>query len=124
MSEHLEQVKVIQWTIRNRVNGERIKDYLFSIPNGGLRNMKVAMKLKAEGVTRGVSDLFLAYPNDGYHGLWIEMKVKGGKVSKEQAAWLERMEGVGYKAAVCYGHEEAIKELQAYLASQTLLTAV
>lgn len=115
MDEHGEQVEVIRWAIRTRLGSGRVKDYLISIPNGGLRNMKVAMKLKAEGVTKGVSDLFLALPNGKYAGLWIEMKTMKGRASKEQLEWIERMKEVGYEAVVCKGHEEAIQVLEEYL---------
>ncbi len=93
-------------------------DFLCAIPNGGTRNIREAVNMKAQGVRSGVSDMFLAYPSDGYHGLWIELK-RNPKVlglSKNQIIWLERMLHVGYQALVAYGHEEAIKFIEEYLA--------
>ena len=73
------------------------------------------MRLKAEGVTAGVPDLFFAWPRLGYHGLWIEMKRKGGKVSKVQAEMMSCLEAAGYLTAVCYGTDEAKKTLKEYM---------
>lgn len=74
---------------------------LFAIPNGGQRDVRVAAKLKAEGVKPGVHDLMLPVPRHGLHGLWIEMKKPKGKPSKEQVEWMEAMQGQGYGACVC-----------------------
>ena len=41
---------------------------LFAIPNGGARHIGTAIKLKSEGVTAGVSDLFLMIPSGQKHG--------------------------------------------------------
>ncbi|MDB9989086.1 VRR-NUC domain-containing protein, partial [Flavobacteriaceae bacterium] len=61
------------------------EELLFSIPNEGIRNIKNASRMKAEGMTKGILDLMLAIPRNGYHGLFIEMKrVKGSNVSEEQ----------------------------------------
>ena len=64
MSEHQEQKALIQWA---RLNQQRFPelDLLFAIPNGGLRNIRVARKLKSEGVKPGVSDLFLPVARKG-----------------------------------------------------------
>lgn len=64
--------------------------WLHAIPNGGYRDKATAGKLKAEGVKRGVSDIFLPLPMRGpivggsyqgqelqthlYCGLYVEMK--------------------------------------------------
>lgn len=69
-----------------------------------------ASKLKRMGVTKGVSDIFLAVPVDGYHGLWIEVKVGKGRLSKEQKEFLERKTEMGYMAIGVWG-EDAIKEV-------------
>ncbi len=89
----------------------RIGEYLFAIPNGGLRNAREAARLKGLGVRAGVADLFLSYPSaDGKHGLYIEMKApkgNGARVSDKQHAFLTRMMFANYQASVCYGWDEA-----------------
>jgi len=92
------------------------KDYLFHIPNGGTRNPREAKNLKLQGVRPGVSDLFLAFPSNGFHGLFIEMKRADGRsATEEQLKWIERVESVGYRAVVCYGWENAVMHIGAYL---------
>ena len=60
--EHQLQVECVKWF---RFQYPKLANLLFAIPNGGLRNIKVATKLKAEGVLAGVPDLFLAIPAQG-----------------------------------------------------------
>lgn len=114
VSEHDHQVSLMRWialsTPRYPVLG-----LIFAIPNGGARHIKVAAKLKAEGVKKGIPDLFFAYPARGYHGLFIELKTESGRVSKEQKEMIERLSKVGYKAVVCRGWEDAKDEILNYL---------
>lgn len=94
-------------------------DMLFAVPNGGLRARATAGRLKAEGVKAGVPDVCLpARSGDGHYScLWIELKrLKGGRVSPEQAEWIERLSAQpGHRAVVCRGWVEAAREISAYL---------
>jgi hypothetical protein len=97
-SEHIEQREFVRW-FRKTYPGVRI----FAIPNGGSRNIATANRLKAEGVSSGVPDLFVPAMR-----LWIEMKrVKGGAVSAEQRDWMAYLEASGYTCIVCRGAEDA-----------------
>ena len=115
MSEHQQQVTVMQWAAL-MVNKYPFIDLLHAIPNGGARHIAVAKKLKAEGVKAGVPDLCLPVARGGYHGLYIEMKDKTGKVSNSQAWWIERLRQNKYRVEVCYSATEAIKVLEDYYA--------
>lgn len=75
---------------------------LFAIPNGGSRNPMEAARLKAEGVTSGVSDLFLSVPRNGYHGLYIEMKFGKNTMSENQNKFRKAVTEQGYDFALCY----------------------
>ena len=115
-SEHSEQCKVIEWfELFSRTRG--IEPFmLFAIPNGGARNAITGAMLKAEGVRPGIPDLFLAIPAFGFHGLFIEMKKrKTGVLSDAQKNFIYRLEDKGYCAVVCYGFDEAKREIEAYL---------
>jgi hypothetical protein len=110
-TEHLEQVTLITWYRRTYKN-----ELLIAIPNGGKRHIKTALAMKQEGTSKGFPDLFLPVPNNKHHGLFIEMKrQKGGTVSKEQKAWLEYLNCVGYQAVVCKGFLEAKEIIECYL---------
>ena len=112
MSEHQEQVMLITWF---RMQYPKYAKYLWAIPNGGSRHIVAAVKLKAEGVMAGVSDLFLMIPKDGWHGLFIEMKVRGGKLSDSQKEFMGLATLMGYQAVVCYGFESAKDAITEYL---------
>ena len=88
---------------------------IFAIPNGGDRHPAVGAKMKAEGVQRGVPDIFLASPRGHHHGLFIEMKVHPNKPTPAQRGWLTNLSARGYKSVVCYGAEDAIAEIERYL---------
>ena len=116
MTEHTEQVAVIQW-----FRLQHPKLIMFSIPNGAhlagdarLRAIKMN-NLKASGLVPGVSDLFLMCPKSGWHGLFIEMKIKGGKVSDSQKEFMGLATLMGYQAVVCYGFDEAKDAITEYL---------
>jgi hypothetical protein len=110
--EHIEQKLLVQW-----FTNQYPKKLIFAIPNGGLRNIKVAMKLKAEGVKAGVLDICIPEPHNGYHGLFIEMKhSKGANPTDLQQAWIDALNARGYKAICCKGFEAACKAVKEYFA--------
>ena len=103
-SEHIEQVNFVNWLEYNYPD-----EKFFAIPNGGKRLIKVASELKAEGVKRGVPDLYFPRLK-----LWIEMKkVKGGSLSKEQKEWRDYLTDVCGDTWFCCNGFESAKE--AYL---------
>ena len=87
----------------------------FAIPNGGLRNVIVAKKLKAEGVKAGVPDVLIAYPVSIYHGLFIEFKAGKNKPTKEQLDMIEKLRKRGYHCAVCYNIDHAMDLVDRYV---------
>ncbi len=114
-SEHQEQVALIDWCKLHQARYPML-NMMTAIPNGGLRNIKVAMKLKKEGVSKGYPDILLDYANNGYHGLRIELKrQKGSYPTTEQKQWLQRLNSAGYKAVVCNGWTEAKNVIEEYL---------
>ena len=107
-TEHEEQRDLVRW-FRRKYGPVRI----FAIPNGGYRSMTTAGKLKAEGVSPGIPDLFVPAWR-----LWVEMKrQKGGRVSPEQADWIIYLESVGYTCLVCFGSENAQAQIEAFAAT-------
>ena len=102
-TEHWEQVQLFDWAAYHR---ELV--LMYAIPNGGKRDIRVALKLKEEGVKPGVPDICLPVPRGGKHGLYIELKRrKYGRVSSDQLEWLEALMRQGYECAVCCGWEAA-----------------
>lgn len=91
------------------------KHIIFAIPNGGMRNIVVAAKMKAEGATAGVPDLFVPHPNGIYCGMFIEMKNgKCGRLTANQKAMIERLTAKGYYCCVAHDIDEFIEETDKY----------
>ena len=59
--EHDQQVLLFRWASHYRE-----LDCMYAIPNGGHRDVRVAARLKAEGVKAGVPDICLPIPRDGH----------------------------------------------------------
>jgi hypothetical protein len=124
LSEHSEQVAVIEWAKASEGMYPQLR-WLFAIPNGaklpysrnksGGRFAPQAYRLIAEGLKAGVSDLFLPYPCSGYCGLWIEMKYRSNKPTQEQEEFIGSMNDSGYLAVACWSAEDAIESIKAYL---------
>lgn len=116
--EHQYQVAVIKW-VDLQVKVYPDLEWLFAVPNGGHRSKAVAGKLKAEGVRKGVLDLWLPVPKSGFTGLIIEMKTETGAVSTDQKRWINGMRAHGWRVEVCRSPEDAIYALRDYLRPKT-----
>ena len=102
-TEHEEQRELVKW-FRQSFDGVRI----FAIPNGGARTITTAAKLKVEGVSAGVPDLYVPEWK-----LWIEMKrTKGGVVDKAQKDWHDYLTAIGDRVIVCRGADEAKRMIE------------
>ena len=120
-SEHSHQTALFAWAALSVGKYPQLK-WMFAIPNGGLRDIRTATNLKAEGVKAGVPDIMLPWPNtnerspsEGYYGLFIEMKVGKNKPSKEQEEYIAYLKEAGYYCVVCYTWNVARDAIVAYL---------
>lgn len=113
-TEDEEQIWLFSWAKINSGKWPEL-ELMHHIPNGGMRSKSEAARLKAMGVKRGVSDVFLPVAKGGYHGLYIELKAKDGRPEKEQKEWIVAVREQGYYAAVCYGGIEAANLVEAYM---------
>jgi hypothetical protein len=118
VSEHDQQVALFEFVARFGVRLPELR-LLFAIPNGGARHPVVAVKLKAEGVRRGVPDIFLPIPRNGSHGLFLELKNgTKGRVSSEQREWLADLDTQGYATAVARDWTAAARLILVYLGAR------
>ena len=121
--EKSDQIRVFAWAAINQSRYPQLR-WLYAIPNAN------SQRQVAEGVRAGISDICLPCPNwrpgsswtnDIYHGLYIEMKLekrrkeKNGGCSDDQIKFIDYANSVGYKAVVCYGWQEAVREIERYL---------
>jgi len=105
-SEHSEQVGFVNW-----FRAKYPDTLIFAIPNGEKRSISVATRLKAEGVTRGIPDLYIPSCN-----LWVEMKrATGGRLSPDQKKVIEYLRSVGHTVIVGKGAGDASKQVLEFL---------
>lgn len=89
-TEAQEQMTLFSWAAMQSGKYPEL-NLLYHVPNGGSRHKAEAGRLRAEGVKAGVPDLCLP------------------------AEWLDALSAQGYKAALCYGWEQAAKTIIEYL---------
>lgn len=87
----------------------------FAVPNGGHRNIQTAARLKAEGVTAGVSDLMLLVARRGFHSLCVEVKTMTGRQSENQKNWQAKVEAQGFKYAIVRSLDDFAELVRWYL---------
>lgn len=108
MSEHRIQVSLIEYlTITAKP-----EIFYFAVPNGGLRNVRVAQRMKAEGLKPGVSDMCFLLP-EGKCG-WLELKTQTGRLSDHQMGFKARCEKLGHLWAMARSVDEAIPTLRTW----------
>lgn len=108
-TEHQEQCAFVNW-FRAQFRGVRI----FAIPNGGKRNVIVATRLRDEGASAGVPDLFCP----AWH-LWVELKRrKGGRLTKHQEDWIAYLESIGHTVLIGKGATDAREKVVAWRKEQ------
>lgn len=110
------QVAVIAWCRLQR-NGLELAIH---IPNEGKRSGRRGAQLKREGMTPGVSDIFVPLALAGWHGVWLELKAHGKKPTAAQYQFLTDMSSQGYMATWTDDQDAAIRVLTRYAAGQML----
>lgn len=87
----------IQSRFRSRMNMLAPKCRVVAIPNGGRRTAWEGMKARREGLAKGYPDVNVMWPG----GMCvIEFKDANGKLSDEQADWLNWLTNAGFKVGV------------------------
>jgi hypothetical protein len=105
MNEHQLQVALVN-ELTYKLRPEIVR---FAIPNGGLRNPRVAMQMKAEGLLPGMPDLGFAM-EEGRNN-WIELKTDKGQLSDYQWGIRRRLEALGHRWALARSVDEALDHL-------------
>jgi len=93
--------------------------FIFAVPNGGVRSIATARRLKGEGVLAGVPDLFLPVPRGQHHGLFLEVKTEKGRLSPAQESLCDYLRGQGYRVEVVRSVEEGLNTVNGYLCKKS-----
>jgi len=113
-TEKQEQVKLFQWAAYNKARFP-----VLAIMNASLMGVKISkfqqIKAKQSGCKTGWPDIVIPTGRHHYFSLYIELKAKNGKVSITQDEILWKLNFHGNLAMVCYGADEAIALIEAYL---------
>lgn len=104
MSEDQIQAKFYQLAYNNY---PQIRGLLFSVPNGGTRNMIEAVKLKATGLTLGIPDMICLYNGP----IGFEFKTETGTLSPAQVRVHLQWFAAGIPVHVVRSVEDAISIL-------------
>ena len=120
-TEHSQQTALFMWACSPDNPYVELLKWMHAIPNGGKRSQATAAILKAEGVKRGIGDVFLPLARGDYHGLYLEMKRP--RTSKRQAGTTSDVQD-DFKAychanlfgyAVCYTYADAKAMIISYV---------
>jgi len=112
-TERQEQRALKDWLELNKIP-------FYIIPNGGSRHLIEAYQLKLDGVQAGVPDICIPVKKGNFGSLYIEIKRRrGGRVTKEQKGWIDKLNENGQKAVVCYGWEEACLVILDYMTNKS-----
>ena len=122
--ESQEQTALIAWARLKAGEYPELRTF-YAIPNGGLRNVRIAARMRQEGTLAGMPDLCLPAPRGESSALYIEMKSIGnrpkaggkGGLSNLQIEMIERLRRQRNRVEVCYGWQEAAAAIENYLKS-------
>lgn len=119
--EEREQARVVKWshTTAARTLMPSLR-WLHHSPNGGKRDAITGGQMKALGTKPGFPDLILPVRSGQHPGLVIEMKSESGRVTPDQAAWLDHYTEQSWATAVARSAEEARIILCEYLGQDPL----
>ena len=104
LSEDVIQSKIFEYYHNNfctKLND--LPHVIFSVPNGGLRNKREALKLKSTGLVAGVSDLIIVSDKEVF---FVEVKTSKGKQSDKQKAFEQKVKDLGFRYLIVRSLED------------------
>lgn len=100
----------IQAGFRNRLRYVAPAVSCVAIPNAAKRTQWAANQAKREGLATGFPDVMCVWAGGGI--CFIEFKSAKGRLSDNQAEWIERLRERGHRATVARSVDEAIAFLR------------
>lgn len=113
-SEQKLQTECAKWLKKELyLRGE--KQLFYHVPNESKASIGYRMKMKAQGVLSGVSDIVLPLRSQEYSGIYCEIKAKSGCPDADQKEFLNGVEEEGFLAVVINDLETFKKVFSYYL---------
>jgi hypothetical protein len=107
------QAACVEWFNNNYCLNHHTPQYtIFAIPNGGRRDKREAMKLRATGVRSGVSDLIVVMPEIL---LFLEAKKPGGVQSPKQKKFELVVSKLGFNYHLFYSLKQFKEIVHRYI---------
>lgn len=104
MSEDQIQQQIFTWYNNNYcLKNHNPRHIIFSIPNGGSRNILEAKKMKLTGTLAGVSDLIIIQQNKT---IFVEVKTEKGIQSDVQKDFQTRVSNLGFEYLIVRSLED------------------
>ena len=97
--DQLQQSIVTYYNNNYCLKNHNPRGIIFSVPNGGSRNLLEAKKMKLTGLLSGVSDLIVILPNS--KTLFLELKTDKGTQSESQKEFEKRITDLGFEYHIC-----------------------
>ncbi len=121
--EHFDQVEIFRWAREGEGGAEfpELRTQLVANRNaartakGDETRPHSGAWMKAEGVTKGVSDMSLYVAHGGYFGMLIEQKIEGTRPSQEQVEFIQRAKDQGYCTVFCFSVDDTKAALRWYM---------
>ena len=107
--KHLEDL--IQQNIVNAVRLNYPKSLIYSVPNGGKRNLIEAKRLKRTGTLAGASDLIFLFENKV---IFVEVKTEKGIQSIAQKDFKKKVEALGHQYWIVRSANEMLEKIKDY----------
>jgi hypothetical protein len=83
---------------------------IVAVPNAAKRSQWAAQRAKREGMAAGFPDILCFWKGPGVAA--IEFKAHAGKLSENQAEWLDRLAEIGIPATVSRDADHAVEFLR------------
>lgn len=104
MSEDQIQQQIFTWYNNNYcLKNHNPRHIIFSVPNGGSRNILEAKKMKLTGTLAGVSDLIIIKQNKT---IFVEVKTEKGIQSDVQKDFQSRVDNLGFEYLIVRSLED------------------
>lgn len=100
----------IQAGFRNRLRYVAPAVSCVAIPNAAKRTPWAARQAKLEGLATGFPDCMCIWAGGGI--CFLEFKTAKGRLSANQAEWIERLDDRGHKVSVVRSIEDAVEFLR------------